>query len=229
MALQKLTINGIDVLSTDGLTAKTPAECDGVAGELIQSNFQKLLQALDFADGINLTTEGNLIVGGTFTVNGKTLTVESNSIVNQDLSSDASPTFSDVVIDEGSVAALIAAAASSGTITIEANTAVAASPNIITSSESGKLFTNEGVAAKNYHTLPTAVAGLNYQFYVQDSNGIRIVSNTGDKIRLYDNVTITAGYIESTTVGSAIQLIAINNTEWIVSPGAIGTWVLETS
>ncbi len=51
-------------------------------------------------------------------------------------------------------------------IKVEANTDWSGSPNIITGAESSTLFTNEWTTAKNYHTLPTAVAWLTYTFYV---------------------------------------------------------------
>jgi hypothetical protein len=108
---------------------------------------------------------------------------------------------------------------------VEANTAVSGSPNIITSSESGSVFTNEGATALNYHTLPTAASGLTYTFYVQDADGIRVTANTGDTIRIDTSVSASAGYAESTTVGSSVTLTAINATEWVAT-SVIGTWTL---
>jgi len=108
---------------------------------------------------------------------------------------------------------------------VEANTAGSGSPNTITSSESGSVFTNEGATALNYHTLPTAVSGLTYTFYVQDADGIRVTANTGDTIRINTSVSASAGYAESTTVGSSVTLAAINATEWVAT-SVIGTWAL---
>jgi len=108
---------------------------------------------------------------------------------------------------------------------VEANTAGSGSPNTITSSESGSVFTNEGATALNYHTLPTAVSGLTYTFYVQDADGIRVTANTGDTIRIDTSVSASAGYAESTTVGSSVTLTAINATEWVAT-SVIGTWTL---
>ena len=98
---------------------------------------------------------------------------------------------------------------------VEANTAVAAGPNLLLSTESFSVLTNEGVAAQNYHTLPTASAGLQYTFVVQDANGIRITASTGDTIALNDSVSSAAGYIESTDISASVTLLAINATEWI--------------
>jgi len=110
---------------------------------------------------------------------------------------------------------------------VEKSTAGSGSPNVITTgggnSESRKVFTNEGATAANYHTLPSAAAGLFYTFVVQDSDGIRVTANTADTIRVIDSVTATAGYIESTTIGSVVTLVAINATEWIAT-SIHGVW-----
>lgn len=100
---------------------------------------------------------------------------------------------------------------------VEANTAVAASPNVLTATESGTVLTNEGATAENYHTLPTAVAGYQFTFICQDVDGIRVVANTGDTIRVIDKVTAAAGYLSSTTIGSYVTLVAINATEWFAT------------
>lgn len=110
-------------------------------------------------------------------------------------------------------------------VLVEANTAGSGAPNLITAAESGTTFTNEGSTAQNYHTLPTAVAGLIYTFYVDDADGIRIVANTGDLIQINGIVSSSAGYCESTAIGSSITLTAINATDW-VAISVIGTWTL---
>ena len=110
---------------------------------------------------------------------------------------------------------------------VEANTAASGSPNILTELESGKTYTNEGVTAANYHTLPLARAGLRYRFIVQDTDGIRVVANTGDTIRNAASVTPAAGYVEAATIGNVIELMAINATEWITI-GIVGTWTVSS-
>ena len=108
-------------------------------------------------------------------------------------------------------------------LTIEPNTAGSGSPNILIAAESGKVLTNEGATALNYHTLPTAAAGLVFEFFVQDADGIRVTANTGDTIRLAGSVSATAGRIDSTTVGSVVRLVAVNATEW-VGTSIVGSW-----
>lgn len=110
---------------------------------------------------------------------------------------------------------------------IEANTAGSGSPNILTATESRTALTNEGATAENYHTLPTAAAGLDFEFVCQDGDGIRITANTGDTIRDVATVSATAGYIRSSTIGSVIRLKAINATEWFVVYKQ-GTWTVDS-
>lgn len=97
---------------------------------------------------------------------------------------------------------------------VEANTAGSGTPNAIAAGESGTVFTNEGATAKNYEALPSAVAGYQFTFIVQDTDGMRVVANTGDDIRIGATTSTTAGYCESTTVGDSVTLIAINATTW---------------
>jgi hypothetical protein len=106
---------------------------------------------------------------------------------------------------------------------VEANVAGSGAPNVLTNVETNKVFTNEGVTAQNYHTLPTATAGLVYTFFVQDSDGIRVVAASGDTIRIEGSVSGAAGRIDSTTVGSSVTLVAINSTEWVAIM-VTGSW-----
>lgn len=109
---------------------------------------------------------------------------------------------------------------------VEANTAGSGSPNLLLGTESRKLLTNEGATAENYHTLPSAVAGLEFVFYVQDTDGIRVVANAGDTIRIGATVSAAAGFVRNATVGSVLHLVAINATEW-VPIATTGTWTVD--
>lgn len=106
---------------------------------------------------------------------------------------------------------------------VEANTAGSGAPNVLLSTESFKVLTNEGSSAKNYHTLPTATVGLQFTFVSQDADLMRVKADTGDTIRVAAGVTASAGYIENGAQGDMITLLAINNTEWI-DIGSRGTW-----
>jgi len=100
---------------------------------------------------------------------------------------------------------------------VEANTAGVGAPNVLLAAEVRKVLTNEGTTAANYHTLPTAVAGLEYSFVVQDADGIRVTAAAGDTIRIAASVSGTAGHIDSTTIGDSVTLVAINDTEWVAT------------
>lgn len=109
---------------------------------------------------------------------------------------------------------------------VEANTAGSGSPNILVANESRTLLTNEGTTAENYHTLVTAAAGYSFTFYCQDSDGIRIVANTGDTIRLAGNVSAAAGFVRSVVIGSSVTLESISAAEWVAT-SIVGTWTID--
>lgn len=110
---------------------------------------------------------------------------------------------------------------------VEANTAGSGSPNILAAIESRTLLTNEGATAENYHTLPSASAGQEFEFYCQDTDGIRITASAGDTIRIGGSVSASAGFVRSVSVGSSIALRAINDTEWITMSAPGGTWTID--
>lgn len=110
--------------------------------------------------------------------------------------------------------------------TVEASTVGSASPNLLVSSESRKLLTNEGATAEAYNTLPSAAAGMEFAFAVQDADGLRVVAAAGDTIRLAGSVSAVAGFVRSTVIGSALILTAINATEWVALSVA-GTWTVD--
>lgn len=87
----------------------------------------------------------------------------------------------------------------------------------------GKVFSNEGAGAIVPFTLPAAAADLEYGFYVQDADGIRVTAAAGDTIRVATGISAPAGKIESTTLGSFVRIKAMNATEWVaVAEG--GSW-----
>ena len=106
-----------------------------------------------------------------------------------------------------------------------ASTAGSGAPNVITNAFNGTVYTNEGSAAMNYHTLPTAARGNRLVFVVQDADGMRIVAATGDTIRIAGSVSAVGGYIESTTIGSVVELVAVNATEWVAT-SSLGAWTV---
>lgn len=111
---------------------------------------------------------------------------------------------------------------------VTASTAGSGAPNVINAAFTFSTFTNEGTTAENYHTLPTAVAGYQLTFVVQDADGIRITAAAGDTIRPIAGTaaSATGGFIRCATQGAFITLLAINATEWI-SIGSAGTWTID--
>lgn len=170
----------------------------------------------DFATGTQVNSSSDLLLeansgSGTVSVRGTNI-ILNNSGNNRDAgykrSAAAVVQFNNGLSDNAIGKVLC------GTL-VEANTAGSGAPNVLTFAESRTLLTNEGATAQNYHTLPTAVAGLDFEFICQDSDGIRVVASTGDTIRLGGAVSATAGYVESIMIGSVVRLKAINATEWI--------------
>ncbi len=71
--------------------------------------------------------------------------------------------------------------------------------------------------------LPAAAINIQFTFICMDTDGIKIVAATGDEIRVIDKVTATAGYIQSTTIGSVVALVAIDSTTWVAT-SVHGVW-----
>jgi hypothetical protein len=106
-------------------------------------------------------------------------------------------------------------------------TAQASTPLSLTANDSGKVYTNEGASAQIVFNLPTAAAGLDFTFIVQDADGIQVVAASGDTIRIAASATPAAGNISTTTVGNTVKLVAINATEW-VAVYYVGTWTVSS-
>lgn len=107
-------------------------------------------------------------------------------------------------------------------VAVNPQTAANVSPAV---TDSRTAYTNEGATAEVNFNLPTAVAGLQYTFIVQDTDGIQITANTGDTIRVAGSVSASGGTAESTTIGNILTLLAINDTEWFAT-SVVGTWTL---
>ena len=96
----------------------------------------------------------------------------------------------------------------------------------LVAADSGRVISNEGATAEANFVLPTAAAGLVFTFICQDNSGIKATAAAGDTIRVAASVTGAAGNISTTTIGNAVQLIAINATEWIAVQ-TVGTWTVS--
>ena len=112
---------------------------------------------------------------------------------------------------------------------VEPSTAGVGAPNAVIAAESGKVFTNEGSTATNYHTLPTAAAGLTFTFIRSDaSDDIRITAAAGDVIVLAGTATKAAGYVQSQNQWDLVVLVAVDATSWVATT-VMGAWTVETS
>jgi len=102
-----------------------------------------------------------------------------------------------------------------------------------TTADRNSVVTNTGASSKPIITLEAASIGVVRQFIVTDSDGIRIKANSGDTIRVINNITASAGYVESTAVGAFITLICYSSNSWICSnfcgPWTNGTWTARPS
>lgn len=74
-------------------------------------------------------------------------------------------------------------------------------------------YTNEGATALVVYTLPSAAAGLQVTFIVQDADGIRINPAAGDNIKIA--AIASSNGVQCTQIGGTVTLLAINDTEWI--------------
>jgi hypothetical protein len=89
----------------------------------------------------------------------------------------------------------------------------------LTSATSGKLYYARPVAAKTTATLPAAAAGLNYEFYVVDTDSLRIKVATGDSILDSSG----AAYVTTTSVAGTVKLISLDGVYWVMQH-TLGTW-----
>lgn len=95
----------------------------------------------------------------------------------------------------------------------------------VVNKDSGAYFDNTGVTGNANFLLPTAAKGLIYTFIVSDSDGLTVVANVGETIRVGSLVSSSGGTAQASTVGNVITIVAISSTEWYAT-SVIGTWVL---
>lgn len=90
--------------------------------------------------------------------------------------------------------------------------------------ESGRMYINSSDECER--TLPSAEAGLAYEFMIGSDNEFKINANTGDRI-IVDGISGSlAGEISSSRQGDFIRLVAIDDTNWVAVKSR-GTWVVN--
>jgi len=85
----------------------------------------------------------------------------------------------------------------------------------LTSSDTGKLYTNTDCTALVNFNLPSPSVGVNYTFAVQNENGLRITAPAGTFLRIGTFDSTLGGYLETYTLGSAVQLMCIDSSKWL--------------
>lgn len=97
---------------------------------------------------------------------------------------------------------------------------------ILTSDDSGKLYTNAGATGPVTCTLPTSTANLTFKFIVRASQYLKIQANTEDTITYYNLTSASSGYFRNAVVGSTLTVYAIDNTNWMVD-SIVGIWGID--
>lgn len=90
-------------------------------------------------------------------------------------------------------------------------------PRTLLAVESGATFSSQRPGAATYANLPSAAVGLEYNFFVESSQGWTVVAAAGDRIVLAGNMTAPAGTISTTSVGYTLNLKALDNIRWLAT------------
>lgn len=86
---------------------------------------------------------------------------------------------------------------------------------------------NTGASGAVQLTLPTAVSGMAFIFYVTTAQFLKVQTATGAQIYLGVSPTAVTGFVRSNAIGSALRLVAQSSTLWIAESVA-GTWTIDT-
>lgn len=106
---------------------------------------------------------------------------------------------------------------------------VATANRTLLESESGSLVTNLGASVAVTISLPSAPApGVNFTFYVQAAQQLRVDPGSADKILYLGALAPVDGeYVVASTAGAWVTLFANTNGDWMAR-GSYGTWNEET-
>lgn len=95
----------------------------------------------------------------------------------------------------------------------------------LVNNDAHQTITNSGATALAVFNLPSAAAGLEFEFCSIDSDGVQIKAAAGDVIRNAGSVSSSGGTATSTGVGTYITLKGLDSTNW-VAKSSTGTWTL---
>lgn len=88
----------------------------------------------------------------------------------------------------------------------------------LSAAESGSFFSVTDISGKKAYTLPEAAIGLEFIFYVDDTDSLRIVASSGDGIK-----DTTNAYGCFSAIAGSLWIIAQSTSTWIVV-SSTGTW-----
>ncbi len=91
-----------------------------------------------------------------------------------------------------------------------------------------KTIINTGAAGTVVITLPAATVGKQNTFYVSAAQILRAKAAGTDTIQAGASVSIAAGYVQASAIGSLITLRCLETGKWVASE-IIQTWTVETS
>lgn len=83
--------------------------------------------------------------------------------------------------------------------------------------DAGKYFNNIGASGAITNTLPTAVAGMRFSFYVDAAQILAVQASGSDTIRYRGTVSAAAGNIFSNVQGAYLDIFAVASGKWIVN------------
>lgn len=89
----------------------------------------------------------------------------------------------------------------------------------VLTTDSGKLFVSRLLPDKRTFTLPSAAAGLIYDFFVADADSILITTATGDSLI----TSAGSAYKTTSSVAGTVKVVAIDATRWLMLY-TLGTW-----
>ncbi len=99
----------------------------------------------------------------------------------------------------------------------------------VLTTENGSYYHNSGAVGAIIFSLPHAVVGLHYFFCVVANNYIKVKADGGYADIIVDGPAVTSiggGYIRSTEIGAAVEVICLVDGQWNVFDKR-GTWSVD--
>lgn len=87
------------------------------------------------------------------------------------------------------------------------------------------IFQNSGATANIILTLPAAITGLKYGFYVTAAFNLTVQASGVSIIRNGTDVSSAGGTISSNAIGNFIKIIATSSNEWMIE-SITGIWTI---